>query len=265
MGRGGGGGGGGCNQGMPTVNGTAWDTGQPNGVSQFGRRISTASVLSKYNVYFHGGSMDLYPVGGGNPIHGSSCSGGRGFGFGIIPDLAAGYAGGFVDQDASGTGLCGANFRRNKCKVSYNGKSSNYLAIPDTGTNQMGQGFMMEESARAIGINTRSLRSQPVQTEQSIHSYSGPVRVSYTFDPNPSPITVSMGVVNWNAHGDKFDVVPMRFMLQRVNIFLTKNYTVWQSTSGNASVTYDCSSGKVEQGDPHNLLPKSKFAYAYHY
>ena len=265
QGRGGGGGGGGCNQGLPVVSGSAWDTGQPNGVSQFGRRISTASVLAKYNVYFHGSSLTLYPVGGGSPINQSSCSSGRGFGHPIVADGY--YDVGFVDQDASGTGLCGAGFRRNKCKVSYGGKSASYLAIPDTGTNSMGQGFMMVESAQKLGINYRNMQSKPIQTEQSVHSFYGPVRVSYAFDPNPSPVQVSMGIVSWPAHGEKFDVVPMKSFLQRVNIFMTKQYTVWQSVGQGGAVTYDCQSGQVTQGDTHNLLPKAgaKLANAYPY
>jgi hypothetical protein len=260
-GRGGGGGGGGCNQGLPVVNGSPWDTGQPNGVSQFGRRTSTANVVSRYNAYFHGGSLTLYPAsGGGSPINQSSCSGGRGFGeeagFRVHPDYVdAGY---FVDQDASGTGLCGANFRRCRVKVSYGGKSTSTVAIPDTGTNQLGQGFMMAETAQKLGINYRNMRNQPVSTEQSVHSQYGPVKVSYAFDPNPSPVTVSMGIVNWPAHGDKFDVVPMRFFLERVNALFAKNATVWQSSSNpSQSVTYNCSTNQVTQGDTLNLLPKS--------
>lgn len=230
-------------------------------MSQFGRRISTASVLSKYNAYFHGGSLTLIPVGGGTPVNASSCFSGHGRGFGeggfrVHPDYAdAGY---FVDQDASGTGLCGANFRRCKVKVTYNGKSTETVAIPDTGTNSLGNGFMMAETAQKIGINYRSLRSNPLTTEQSVHSYYGPVRVSYTFDPNPSPVTVSMGIISWNAHGDKFDVVPMNFFLQRVNALFSSKATVWQSSSNPSQmVTYNCSTNQTQQGDPLNLIPKS--------
>lgn len=221
--------------------------------------------------------MTLYPVGGGSPINGSSCFGGGrggfgfGFGFGerghrVDPDYA--YAGYFVDQDASGTGLCGANFRRNKVKVSYGGKSVNTVAIPDTGTNSMGQGFMMVETAQKLGINYRNMGSHPVSTEQSVHSYYGPVRVSYAFDPNPSPVTVSMGIVSWPAHGEKFDVVPMNSFLQRVNVLFSKNATVWQSASNPSQVvTYNCSNNQVTQGDTLNLLPKAgaKLANAYPY
>jgi hypothetical protein len=200
--------------------------------------------------------MTLYPVGGGSPISQNSCSGGRGWGRGIEADRYGYYDAGFVDQDASGRGMCGANFRRCRVKVSYGGKSANVLAIPDTGTNQIGQGFMMVETAQKLGINYKNLRSTPVQTEQSVHTSYGPVRVSYMFDPNPNPVTVSMGIVSWAAHGDKFDVVPMNSFLQRVNILLSKNATVWQSAADpSKSVTYDCRTDQIAQGDLLKLLP----------
>jgi hypothetical protein len=284
-------------QGLPVIHGQPFDTGQPNGQSPFGPRVSSAQVYNSSNLLFTGGSVSIIPAVDGKPtgVPPQTTSSGFFGGYGdeddhephrdsYIYDYGPNYqhphdngffagAGGAATCPTSQAGKsvvgnfpCGCGFRRIKVTMhsgSRGGKSLNTMGMLDTGANQMG-GMVHSSVASQLGINYRSLQKSPFSTEQKRSGIAyGPISISMTFDPNPSPIAVKVIIGDANQGpgevvGQPFSPLPMSSALKRVQCYFTKHASLFKSLAGGQIVTYDCDSGQVSQGDPQHLWPASK-------
>jgi hypothetical protein len=280
--------------GLPVIGGKPFDTGQPNGQSPFGPRISAAQVYNSANLLFSGGTVTIIPASDGKPTGAPSQTTSSGYfgGFGdedipphdgsYIYDYGPNYqhphtSGYYAGQGGAatcptsqggksvvGNFPCGCGFRRIKVTMhggSKGGGGLSTIGMLDTGSNASG-GMIHPSIAQQLGINYRSLRSSPFSTEQKRSSVAyGPINISITFDPNPSPVSVKCEIVDaaqgpGEVVGQPFSPLPMAAALKRVQCHFTKHVSQFKSVSGGQIVTYDCDSGQITQGDPEGLWPK---------
>jgi hypothetical protein len=138
----------------------------------------------------------------------------------------------------NGIGLCGCGFRR--LNVAINGQIQS--ALVDTGT-----GFAMISNLQAerLGITATKV----------IHLASGkPLyfgNVQTTMLPNPEPVSMPWHIYDQpglDGPGE-FISAPINSITQRLNVVITRDYTIFISIGEGGALTYDCNSNQIRQGD----------------